>query len=155
MRPAEIFLRVGAGFGGWMIGFGYAVVIAVVPRAECRVDSDELWLGTFVFGLLAIVGAGTIGAALRWRDSLKWLACAVVPLLLYDAIVILPALTETTFSGHSLCGVLGVPKGVPGTVAEPTSGLQTAWAPLQFMTIIAIVVQSLRFWRSPAARDVD
>lgn len=132
--------------GGWLIFIAHALIIAVVPRATCDPGSDELWVGTLVLACLSGGAVWLIGLGMRFGNSLRWFAAAAIPLALYAAAGIAPALLDTTLRGAALCGIAGAL--VPGSdlAAWPATGLQRAWPAVQLGVLAAGSLQGLRYW---------
>lgn len=146
MSPAEIILRVGSGVGGWLVFIAHALVVAVVPRADCDPTSDELWLGTGVLAALSAAALVLLGLGLPWRSSLRWLALPAAALAVYAAAFVVPAVLATSIAGRSLCSIAGASTD-PAAIAA--TGLQRAWPVFQVLVLGFGCAQAARFWRTP------
>jgi len=71
MRFAEIVLRVGASLGAWMIFIGYALTLAVLPRADCDPTADTLWRGTLMLGVTSALALAFAGPAMAQPGHAK------------------------------------------------------------------------------------
>ena len=136
---AEVILRLSTGLVGWLLLFAHGLLLAVVPEADC---SPELWRTTALFAGFAVVAALLLPAALRWRDSLRWLAVPACLLWLYGLFVSAGLFSGSTLGAVSLCASLA-------GMQDPTSsaGWERAWAPLQIGAILFAAVQASRYWR--------
>lgn len=153
MSFAEIILRAGASVGGWLIFIGLALTLAVVPEADCDPASDELWRGTFLFGLLGLAGLLCVGQGFQWRASLRWFAMPAAGLALYAAYFIFPALTTTSLHGESLCFI--AQSKVPSLEGYSATTIERLWPVLQLSVLGLGVVQSVRYWRAPVTDGVE
>ena len=153
MSFAEIILRVGVSVGGWLIFIGLALTLAVIPEADCHPNSNELWRGTFLFGLLGFAGLLCVGQGFQWRESLRWFAVPAVGLALYAGYFILPALTETSLNGESLCFIAN--SKVPSLEGYAATTVERLWPVLQLTVLGLGVAQSIRYWRLPPNPEID
>ena len=150
MSAAEIILRIGAGIGGWLVFVAHALVIAVLPRADCDPRSDELWLGTLVLALLSGAAVALLGLGLRWRQSLRWFAAPAVALAVYAAIGVVPSVAQTSLDGGPLCAMTAAGSTPIDLQSFPATGLQRSWPPVQLLVLALGCAQGARFWRAPA-----
>ena len=148
MRPGELFFRAGSSLGGWIIAYGHAVMLAVIPATQCaeREAPDELWFAVLVMSIPALGALALIPLALPWRDSFRWLAVPLAPVLLFNATLVGPYLVGVTFGDQSLCGVLE-----PDAVLDARAGWQPFWAPLQLALIAGFAWRSFQYWKSAPA----
>jgi hypothetical protein len=147
MSAAEIILRIGSGIGGWLVFIAHGLVLAVLPRADCDPQSDELWLGTLVLGALSLGGLVLVNLGLRWRHSLRWLAAPALALAVLAATGVAPAVAATTLAGRPLCEMTAQPPAL--ALDLPASGLQRAWPIGQLVVLVLGCVQGIRYWRGP------
>ena len=153
MSFAEIILRAGVSVGGWLIFIGLALTLAVVPEWDCDPISDEIWRGTFLFGLLGFAGLLCVGQGFQWRDSLRWFAVPAAGLALYAGYFILPALTTTSLNGESLCFIAN--SKVPSLEGYSATTIERLWPVLQLIVLGLGLVQSVRYWRVPVDAGVE
>jgi hypothetical protein len=149
MTLAEIVLRIGGGLGGWLLFIAHALVIAVVPRADCDPASDEMWIGTLA---LAAVTVGAVpllelGMGLPSRESTRWLAVLALPLAGLAAVGVAPALVGTTLDGGPLCAIAGALPANPELAARSATGVQRIWPMAQLLVLAACSAQAFRYWR--------
>ena len=125
-RLGEAVFAVAVGVGGWLVVGGYALTLAVLPQAPCAPGDDAPWSGTAVFGVVAALAGVLAGAGLRERAALRWIALAVAPLVVFDAVWIAPTLAATSFAGErALCAA--------STLAPST--WERAWPPVQLAAL--------------------
>jgi len=159
MRFAEIVLRVGASLGAWMIFIGYALTLAVLPRADCDPTADTLWRGTLMLGVTSALALAFAGTGLPWREQLRWVAALGMAVALWALIAIAPALRGTTISGDLLCASLGsglspidAATAWRGGASAPV--IERLWGPVQCGILAGGVWQGLRYWLiGSAARE--
>lgn len=148
MSFAEIILRVGVSVGGWLIFLGHALLIAAIPAADCDPSSDEMWRGTLLFGVLAVVAVMSGGVGLLWRDSLRPLAVIAILLALYALFRLAPAISSVVFGDGALASICGTESSVAGgevfTPRVPTR-VEVIWIPAQLLILLIGVFQGIRF----------
>ncbi len=144
---AEIILRIGTAIGGWLIFIGHALIIAVLPQADCDPTSDQLWRGTLFFGVLSGLALFFVGRGLEWSRALRFFAVPAGLLALYATWQILPAIPTTTIGGASLCAIAQPTSPIGDVGATP---LEQVWPVAQLVVFALGSVQSLRYWRSAA-----
>ena len=144
-------MRAGSGIGGWVIAFGYGLVLSVIPVGSCLGGGDETFRGVFVFGAIAALTALMLELSMPWKKSLRWMAAVSGALLIFAAYRISPFLQTATLDGAHLCRDLA-PE--PPLTAVP--GWHLYWAPFQLSVIGLLLLQALRSWRSsPASGEAD
>ncbi|MFK7896814.1 MAG: hypothetical protein AB8G23_13310 [Myxococcota bacterium] len=148
MSFAEIILRAGASVGGWLIFIALALILSVMPEASCDPTTDEMWRGTFLFGILGFLGLLCIGQGFRWRASLRWFALPAAGLAVYALFLIAPALITTSLEGGSLCSITSAK--VPAPAGYQATTIERLWPLLQVSVLILGLVQCLRTWLAPA-----
>lgn len=149
MSIGEIFFRIVATLGGWIILSTHILLVLLVPRAVVEEDG-ALWLGTLVFGLVSIGAAVVVELGLRWRDIIRWITIPAALMLPFALWATLPYVTGTTFSGLGASAVhAGLETGPAATIAE------RAWAPVQIVALGAAGVQGIRVWLRPPAGAAD
>ena len=155
MSFAEIMLRVGLAVGGWLILIGNMLLVGVLRFADCDPETDEMWRGTLLFGVLAGAAIAASGFGLKWKKEVRFLAAIGGLLSLYAAPVIGAGLLETTIGGAALCSVAGqTPPGVDLSEFAPTQ-IEKIWAPVQAIVASIATFQAWRFWRRDPAPVLD
>ncbi|MEE3331935.1 MAG: hypothetical protein VX246_13800 [Myxococcota bacterium] len=134
----DAVFRVGAGIGGWLIVFGWALVMAIMPQADCIPGDDVLWGSTAIFGFLAGAAGVLCGAGLALKRQLRWLGAAAAPLIAWNLYWIVPAVFTTTLGDQSMCA---------GSALPPTSW-ERAWPVIQTTAAAIATLQLVRFWRA-------
>jgi len=148
---AEIVLRLGVAFVGWIVIYMHLIGMLVVRIARCPGSDMSPWKMTMATALLtlALSFALTYGHRLRGANELaRYTALPLLPLLPWAVLVSLPYLTGTTFGTHNVCDVrLAMSSGVM------PAGWERAWAPLQLAALVAIAINGWRVWRLDPARE--
>ncbi len=140
---AGLFLRLGCALVSWILAYSHAILLAVVPQADC---SPALWRTTLLFAGLGAAAAALLPLGLPWREWLRWISVPLIPLLLYGAWVAWTM--RAGIEGAALCETLA-------GVAEPATGepWHRAWPPIQLVVTLACTAQCLRFWRPAPDSD--
>ena len=133
-----MILRLGCGLVGWLLVFAHALLIAVIPAADC---SRELWGVSLLFAGLALVGSLLLAGGLGWRSQLRWCALPAAALWLRGLWIVI-GLAPASLAGAELCAALA---GAPSP--EPAPVWQRAWAPVQLAAIAACAFGAWRYWR--------
>ena len=136
MGFSEILLRLGSHLVGWLIIYSHLIWVAVIPQITCGPEGEELFRLSLGFSPLVIVASLILGLANKLEtvvESLRWLALPLIFLLPLVIKPVVAALETSTFGGLGLC------EPVPATF------WQLAWAPVQTVVIIFIIVASIRF----------
>jgi hypothetical protein len=136
MGFSEILLRLGSHLVGWLIIYSHLIWVAVIPQISCGPEGEELFRLSLGFSPLVIVASLMLGLAKKLETVVEYLRWLALPLILLFPLAIKPVLTAletTTFGGLGLC--------------EPVSATfwQQAWAPVQIVAIIFILVASVLF----------
>ena len=140
-----MILRLGCGLVGWLLVFSHALLLAVIPRADC---STELWSTSLLFAALAIVAAlWLLPAGLSFRSHLRWASLPAAAMWLYGVSVAAPLLAPGSGAGVELCAALAG----DGVGAQTAPAWQRAWAPVQLAAMAGCAGQALRYWK-PADR---
>lgn len=138
MRLSEVFLRIGSNFTAWMVIYAYFIWLAVVRRAGCGADGDE------IFRLLLGMAPLAAGAAFLLRSTrpfpdihniLRWLGIPIFGLLFLTVPVIWQVFVEVNIGNGAICG------------AEIRAGWHWIWAPLQMIATTVCIAMVLLTWR--------
>ena len=147
MTFADIILRIGTSIGGWVIFFGHALLLAVLPRVtNCDPGDESLARGTLLMGLLSIAGLIGAGRGLQWAATLRWVAGGALLLSLLGWRVVLAALATTTLGGDTLCQVTAA-----APIEASATTVERLWAPVQLTALALALVQGVRTWRAAQA----
>ena len=138
MRFADVFLRLGTALVAWMMLFTHFVWLAVLHVVECGPDGDEMYrlllgLAPFTCGFAFLVTVTRKFAEIH--AMLRWL---VVPLLL-----LAPFCLRTAWGVYK---AVNLEKMAICDTGQPPAW-QLYWAPLQLVTVIAVLVFATRAWR--------
>ncbi|MEM7411676.1 MAG: hypothetical protein AAF430_15710 [Myxococcota bacterium] len=144
MSFAELFLRIGCGLVGWLLIYAHALLLAVVPQADC---SRELFSTTLLFAVFALVAAGLLQGSLHWRSALRWCLVPVVPLWLLGLGVAFGLWETAAATAPTLCDALA-----GNTEVTERAGWERAWVPAQLGAILACAVSGARYWTTPDAK---
>ena len=144
MSLAEIFLRIGCTLVGWMLAYGYCLMLAVVAELDCVALGPRFGRDALVFaGLSAVfvplipMGRRVAGLELIFKGfTLPLLALA--PLA---AAEVLPFFEAATLGNAHLCTVLA-----PASSDAPRPFWHPLWAPVHFAVLLGLVWAASRFW---------
>lgn len=138
MRFAEVFLRLGSAFVGWMLIYTYMVWLGALHAMGCGPDGDAM------HRLLLGLAPFTVAMALLLRvtrpipDVHKLLSRLAIPLLL-----ILPFVVKNiwvTFKRSNLDGLAICTNEIPATI-------DLAWAPVQLIAVALLAALMVGVWR--------
>lgn len=137
-----MLLRLGCALVAWMVIYTYGLWLAVLRVTGCGPDGDEFWrlllgFAPFAAGFSLLLGASRPMPELH--GILRW---GFVPLVVLVPLALLPVwdtFTAVNLAGEGICS------------PSPAGVWQLWWAPLQLITLIVIIVFTVRTWRAPLA----
>ena len=138
MRFAEVFLRLGSAFVGWMIIYMYTVWLAALHAMACGPDGDAM------HRLLLGLAPFTVAMALLLRTTrpipdihrlLSWLAVPLALLLPFILRNIWVTLRRSNLDGLAVC------------VNRAPELVDKIWAPAQLVTVCALILLVVGVWR--------
>ena len=143
MRFSEVFLRIGSSLAGWMIVYAYFIWLAVVRRAGCGADGDE------IFRLLLGMAPIAAGASFLLRSTrpfpdihrlLRWFGMPLLAMLLLTVPVMWNVFANVNLAGNSICA------------DSQVSGWQQIWAPVQMIATAICIWMFVTVWREKPER---
>jgi hypothetical protein len=138
MRFAEVFLRLGSAFVGWMIIYTYIVWLAALHAMSCGPDGDAMHRVLLGLAPFAAAMALLLRATRPIPDIHRLLSRLAIPLVLLLPFAlknIWVALKRSNLDGLAICA----------NNAPETADL--AWAPVQLITIALLATLIARVWR--------
>lgn len=139
MRFAEIFLRLGLCLVAWMVLFGYALWIMLLPKLPCTAGETSLWLVLLYAApmiLLFSLLLPTSRALPAVHQSIRWLAPPLSLFIAFALRTIYYAFAEFTLGTSQPCGFT-------------SEFWSAAWAPIHAALLLFLLWQLLRIWRAP------
>lgn len=146
---ANVFLRLGCTLVAFMVLFGHLLWISILPKIDCATDGHALWFALFWMSIPTLIFTALLLASkplTAVTSGLKWLCIPVILLLPLALLGVWPTLQDTTFGGAPICEH-------PANFNSSMTW-QVWWAPLQFVVLTAICIQTVRYWRM-AAESTD
>ncbi len=146
MRMSEVFLRIGCSFTAWMVIYAYFIWLAVVERAGCSADGDE------IFRLLLGMAPLAAGAAFLIRSTrpfpdihriLRWLGVPLLGLLILTVPVIWEVLNQVNINAGAICN------------SNVRANWHAFWAPVQFAATGICVTMIWRGFRREINEEND
>jgi len=143
---SEVFLRIGCSFTAWMVIYAYFIWLAVVERAGCTADGDE------IFRLLLGMAPLAAGAAFLLRTTrpfpdihrmLRWLGIPLIGLLFLTIPVIWDVLNLVNVNGGTICDF------------EVRASWHAFWAPVQLAATGICIAMVWRAFRSQLNEEND
>lgn len=138
MRLSEVLLRIGSSFVAWMIIYAYFIWLAVIERAGCGENGDE------IFKLLLGTAPFAAGAAFLLRSTrpfpdihniIKWFSVPAAALLLLAIPVVWRIFGTVNLGDAGICADL------------PSAAWHRYWAPLQMVAIAICIWKIFTVWR--------
>lgn len=138
MRFAEVFLRLGSAFVGWMLIYTYVVWLAALHAMSCGPDGDAMH--RVLLGLAPF----TVAMALLLRltrplpDIHRLLSRLAIPLVL-----LLPFVLKNIWVTFRRSNVDGLAMCADGQ----STAVDLAWAPVQLIAIVLLASIVIGAWR--------
>ncbi|NNE43508.1 MAG: hypothetical protein HKN12_04815 [Gemmatimonadetes bacterium] len=148
MSLAEVFLRIGGGFGAWLIVAAYGLVLAAVPSVAGDTTTGEPFRGTFIFGVFVAAASPLLLLGRPWSGRFRWIAGVVAALLVWDLTVVVPYI-QVTLTGLSPFAVHAGTAIAGADLPAATLG-QKLWAPLHLAVLLFAVGTAVLYWRPRA-----
>ncbi len=144
MSLAEILLRIGCTLVGWMLAYGYCLMLAVVAELDCvalgaRFGRDALVFAGLSAAFVPLIPMGRRVAGLEL--IFKGFTLPLLALLPLAAIELLPFFEAATLGEAHLCEVLA-----PASSAGPRPFWHPLWAPVHFGVLLGLAWAASRFW---------
>ena len=142
MSFAEVFLRLGAAFVGWMVIYAHIVWLAALYAMGCGPDGSEMH--ALLLGLVPLTG----GCALLLAGTrpfpevhamLRWLGVPLLLLLPFALRSIWEVFVRVNVNDTAICG------------DAAAAGWHQLWVPVQVLTLVVVAVFTLRVWRDSVA----
>ncbi len=141
MRFAEVFLRMGTALVAWMMLFTHFVWLAVLHVTGCGPDGDEmhrllLGLAPFTCGFALLIAVTDRFPEIH--SMLRWLGVLLLLLAPFCLRTVWGVFDSVNLQTMAVCAE-----------GEPPSW-QLFWAPLQAITVLAVLFFAARAWREGA-----
>lgn len=139
MRFADVFLRLGLCLVSWMVLFGYALWVLILPKLPCTAGETSLWLVLLYATpmlLLFCFLLPTSRALPAVHPSIRWLAPPLALLSAFAFSTIYYAFSEFTFGSGQPCGIT-------------SRAWAAVWAPIHSALLLLLLGQLWRIWRAP------
>lgn len=131
-------MRLGTALVAWMMLFTHFVWLAVLYVTGCGPDGDEMHRLLLGLAPFTIAFAFLTGVTHKFADihkMLRWLGVPILLLAPFCLRTVWSAFDTVNLQGLAFCGA-----------GAPTSW-QQFWAPLQVLTLIAVLLMLARVWR--------
>ncbi len=138
MRFAEVFLRLGTALVAWMMLFTHFVWLAVLYVVDCGPDGDEMYrlllgLAPFTFGFAYLISVTRKLEEIH--TMLRWLGVPVLLLAPLCLRTVWGVFNSVNIGGMAIC-----------EAGQPPAW-QLYWAPVQLLTVIAVLFLAALAWR--------
>ncbi len=142
MSFAEVFLRLGAAFVGWMVVYAHIVWLAALHAMGCGPDGSERH--ALLLGLAPLTaGCALLLAATRpfpeVHAMLRWLGLLLLLLLPFALRSIWQVFVGVNLNDTAICG------------DDAPAGWHQLWVPVQVLTLVVVAFFVLRVWRDSVA----
>lgn len=144
MSLAEILLRVGCTLVGWMLAYGYCLMLAVLPEMDCVALGPRFGRDALVFaGLSALfVPLIPMGRRVAGLETIfKGFTLPLLALVPMAVVEVIPFLQGATLGGAHLCEVVAA---MP--MSAPRPFWHGFWAPMHLVVLAGLVAAASRFW---------
>jgi hypothetical protein len=138
MRFAEVFLRLGSAFVGWMLLYTYFVWLAALHAMGCGPDGDAMHRVLLGLAPFAVAMALLLRATRPIPEIHKLLSRLAIPLALLLPFVlknIWVVFKRGNLESLALC------------TNQPAGFVENIWAPAQFLATCLLTVLVVRVWR--------
>ena len=138
MRFAEVFLRLGSAFVGWMLLYTYFVWLAALHEMGCGPDGDEMHSVLLGLAPFTVVVALTIRTTRPIPEIHRLLSRLGIPLAL-----LLPFALKNVWAVFSRSNL----EQLAICSEDAPTSLHLAWAPVQLVAIILLALLVVQAWR--------
>lgn len=138
MSLIEMLLRLGCVMVAWMVVYAHLLWLATARVVGCEGDGDALWQLLLGFAPFAVAFTLCLDLLRQLPDihrTLRWAAAPLVLLAPLCLAAIWPIWRRATIDGLAICS------------DAPAVWWQSAWAPLQLLTLLIIGAMVWRLWR--------
>ena len=132
-------MRIGCALVAWMILFAHFVWLAIITKIDCGPGGDEVFLFLLILAPFAMISALLISVTRPLGDihgTLQWMAFPLGGLIVIGAFNVWSVAVNIHTTGLSPC-----------SQAEAVTW-QFAWAGVQTVTLLIVLVAIVRNWRT-------
>lgn len=148
MTIAGFFFRAGYGGISFLISYAFCLLLALMPQLPCTKPDSDPFFAALALGVLLALLTAFLGISLPLRRVVRWFALPLVLLVPLAFKGVLPFFQDEAIATMHVCSAS---KG--WAAASSTAGWHSAWAALQTALLLALGVQSIRFWRKDSAQE--